>query len=96
MAFVVTTKGVTMKLPPGKMTLGQMQQAVGGFIERVVCKVPTGLIAYVNEDGKLLRLAINKHATILANHAHDPFCGDVLFLSKEEDAGLNDHDHREN
>jgi hypothetical protein len=83
MAFIITTDGQTVLLPPGRLTLKQMQKAVGGYIEHVHCPLYKHAV-YCNEDGKILGLPINEKATILAGHLHDPLCGDVLFLTQIE------------
>jgi hypothetical protein len=51
-----------------KFTLQELQNCVGGSIERIPLKPPFHrLMAYANEESKLLGLHFNQRATLLAN-----------------------------
>jgi len=63
-------------------TLGEMQAAVGGYIERIhllsiVKGMPEPCIMLVNEDGLLKHLIANQNASALARM---PIVGDVIVM----------------
>ena len=74
----------------GPPTLERLHRAVGGYIEIVPSfKVWRGrpCVAFCNEDGKRLRLPVNRMATAAwetaagCSVAPDYLCGDVLVLT---------------
>lgn len=71
--------------------LDTLQAIVGGYIEAVTPNVEgvAGWHAYCNEEGKLLGMPANWHATRLARKAgwesDDVLVGTVVFLGETED-----------
>lgn len=63
----------------GKLTLSQLQTAVGGFAE--VVRLDAQRLLVVNEEGLLLALDLNKDATRLARRT---IVGDVLLCDASE------------
>lgn len=71
--------------------LRSLQQAVGGYIEAIMCgEVGSG---YVNETGKLENLPINMLATYIWAFCNgwetlqDVLCGDVIFTGTVDEEG---------
>lgn len=62
----------------GRLTLEQMQEAVGGYIEPVP---GSGLTAFCNEDGRQLELRPNLNASIFFGQE---LLGDVIVLTDRE------------
>jgi hypothetical protein len=71
--------------------LAELQAAVGGYIEAIY--LPSGLIMFINEDGKRLDLAPNWRATDLARAAGiapwDVVVGSAIVCNRTE-AGADD------
>ncbi len=65
------------------VTLKEMQDVVGGYIEFIYLK--NDLIMVVNEDGKINGLPFNANATLLVqeNNIDDYIAGDVLVVNKD-------------
>lgn len=66
-----------------------ISKCVGGWIEGVPIE---GVTAYINEEGKNLRLPNNKIANILAHedgvlHPHDYLCGDMIVFGPLDEDG---------
>lgn len=65
MAYLYTTEGVREQRKPksgAQFTLEELQEMVGGYIELV----PGTTFMFCNEDGRRLRLAPNREASLLA------------------------------
>ena len=89
MATIVYPNGSFVDLRPdpdtGALTLEQLQQAVGGYIEAVYC--PDGRVMMVNEQGKLKNLALNHYATKVSdiwNQARDVIVGPIVIGTPQE------------
>lgn len=68
-------------------TLSELQELVGGYIEAL--QLTNGLIMWLNEDGKGMRLPANPVADLIAHHHcriafNDCIVGDVVLASREE------------
>ena len=90
MALLFKASGARKKVTPanGKMfTLQELQQFVGGFIERV--DMHNGNAMYINEDGKQLALKFNAAATSILKKLGcmptDYIVGDAVILSYSEE-----------
>ena len=90
MALILKTDGtkveITATRADGTLSLKQMQQAVGGYIQLVNTANPD-VILVVNEEGKLRDLPINEQATRIYFAAHgmsDVLVGDVLVCHTSE------------
>jgi len=70
-----TIKKVTDKKE--EISLESAQNAVGGYVERVVC--PDGSILLVNEEGLLHGLPVNKEASAIAGQT---IVGNVIHFAK--------------
>lgn len=70
-----TRKHISGQGPHGTMTLQQLQEAVGGFIEIVHLK--DGHLMVINEEGKLDQLPPNKEATMMWAERW-PFLPDII------------------
>ena len=76
-------------------TLASLQDAVGGHIEAIGLsnKNLGHASGYVNEEGKLIGLPINKVATLLwmvvngYKELHDVLVGDVIFTGEVDEEG---------
>lgn len=86
---LVKTTGEIRTINPAKkgekMTLAEMQDAVGGPIEIILLNPAVMLI--VNEEGKLKSLPINIPATVLYQdlcHTTDVIVGDAILANKGE------------
>jgi len=77
MRYVLPANGRTF-------TLTELQTFVGGYIEYV--RLASGHVLVINEEGKLLRLALNPEATVLAapRIAPDVIVGPALLCSSVE------------
>jgi hypothetical protein len=64
----------------GKLTLKQMQEAVGGLIEYVAQDDPQ-VVVFANEEGLLIGQEINPAASLLLGR---PLVGPVLVASSDE------------
>lgn len=76
--------GVDVITHPERLSLEDLQEKIGGYIE--VVNLSDGYIAIVDEDGLLKGLPINK-AWKLFEYSKDypmPFVGNVLFMRKEQ------------
>jgi hypothetical protein len=64
------------------ITLKEMQEVVGGYIEFLYLK--DNLVMVVNEEGKMVGLPFNARATqlIKENNINDIIVGDVLVINK--------------
>jgi len=64
------------------ITLKEMQEIVGGYIEFLYLK--DNLVMVVNEEGKMIGLPFNARATELIkdNNINDIIVGDVLVINK--------------
>ena len=64
------------------ITLKEMQEVVGGYIEFLYLK--DNLVMVVNEEGKMIGLPFNARATqlIKENNINDIIVGDVLVINK--------------
>jgi hypothetical protein len=73
----------------GSVSLDDRQQLVGGLIEPIDLTQPPARM-YVNEEGKMLGLPVNRRATLLAwahNRAiryHDVIVGDAFLVGRVE------------
>jgi hypothetical protein len=80
----ITTDGKEIEVHPKdgkKFSLGELQEFVGGYIERVT--LPNGRSMFVNEEGKLKGLKTNIAATIISGlYPHDVISGPVLRLRR--------------
>ena len=88
MASILSTDG-TMAPFHGELTLEPLQAVVGGLIDVVVLSDGRGLV--INDEGKLLGLALNPEATRLAQDvlfAHDVIVGPAVLVSEAELADL--------
>lgn len=65
-------------------SLESLQKAVGGLIELI--QFPDGSEMVINEEGKLMSLAVNKQATEIWLNHYDEDCivGDVVFWDKDD------------
>ena len=78
--FGITVVGAKKEIVPAdgkKLTLEEMQAAVGGYIERVV--IPKVGEMYVDEEGLLKGKPINQMASLIAGM---PIVGDVLIVRR--------------
>ena len=88
MASLIRPNGSEEKVSPkGKtFTLEELQHLVGGFIELI--RLPNGMDAWINEDGKALKLPPNGRATTLLQaagiHPNDFVAGNVVVCSPHE------------
>ncbi|MBQ6577195.1 MAG: DUF3846 domain-containing protein [Bacteroidales bacterium] len=62
--------------------LKDLQEAVGGFIERVSIPALPGMVMIVNEEGVICRLPLNPVASEIAGRL---IVGDVVLMEKEEE-----------
>ena len=90
MAILITTYGGPKNVAPPEgrvhFTVPELQAFVGGYLE-VVARLPDGQIAWCNEDGKRLRLPINRWATVLflpQLRDGDVVVGDVIITTLAE------------
>jgi hypothetical protein len=65
------------------ITLKEMQEVVGGYIEFLYLK--NNLVMIVNEEGKMIGLPYNPKATLLVqeNNINDIIVGDVLVVNQK-------------
>ena len=65
------------------VTLKEMQEVVGGYIEFLYLK--NNLVMIVNEEGKMIGLPYNPKATLLVqeNNINDIIVGDVLVVNQK-------------
>ena len=90
MALIIKTNREEVTIIPeednGELSLQQLQQAVGGYIELVPIQNPkiAGKTMFCNEAGKLSGLEPNLKATKLAGMTHDILVGDVILCEKGE------------
>ncbi len=80
-----TTKWIIGTEKKGKrknaVSLKQLQEAVGGYIELTTCKVTKShRFMYVNEEGLLDNLAPNPFATVACDHGWMPIVGSVVLM----------------
>lgn len=66
----------TKTILPKEPTLEELQNYVGGYIEK--CNVPGGYM-WINEDGRLKNLPVNRFASALYN---DLIVGDIVYVVK--------------
>lgn len=87
MAQIIKTDRTTVEVNPldgqAKLTLEQMQQAVGGYVEQVKVLNPAfgHRILFCDEDGLLKQKPINKLASGIAGRN---IVGDVLLCDPSE------------
>jgi hypothetical protein len=87
MATVIKTNGEPYEVKPKegrtKLTLEQLQAAVGGLIEvvRTHNMNLTGLVVFCNEEGLLLGLPPNVNASLFVG---SPLVGDVIVCDANE------------
>jgi hypothetical protein len=87
MAIVLGADGSTRVLED--ISLESLQKAVGGYIEAV--RTRAGRLMYINEEGKLHGLRVNKHATQqFVGGRYDVIVGDAVVLTEEEERRSND------
>lgn len=68
------------------ITLKRMQEAVGGYIERVSHRNRASIDIWVNEEGKMLGLEINPIATALSTvFGYDVLVGDALIARTDSE-----------
>ena len=90
MATIIRANGkreyLTGTGPNKTLTLEQMQEVVGGFIELVLSPAARQYFMVVNEEGKLTGLPINYGATALARDegVNDVIVGDAILISTGE------------
>jgi Domain of unknown function (DUF3846) len=96
MATLIPAVGAPRFVEPangGAFTLAELQAFVGGYIELLrvplaLLDPPTGpLVLFCNEDGKRLRLPINRFATSLMRPVLQPddvLVGDVILCTPGE------------
>lgn len=72
MKYTVIHVNGTSKSLPDELSLEEMQKVVGGYIE---CIGILGGHLWVNEEGRLLELKLNRIASIFAGR---PIVGDVI------------------
>ena len=86
MASIIRVDGRIEGLPPGKLTLKQLQEAVGGYIQMVRLTPKTWMV--VNEEGKLRGQEHNRLATDLYRGfrgSDDEIVGDVVIAMCPEE-----------
>ena len=100
MATLIPAVGAPRFVEPangGAFTLAELQAFVGGYIELLrvplaLLDPPTPLVLFCNEDGKRLRLPVNRFATSLMRpvlRPDDVLVGDVILCTPRE-AGEGD------
>lgn len=98
MATLISVVGQASEIAPANgrtFTLLELQGYVGGYIEAL--RAPDGRLAFLNEDGKRLGLALNRAATELFRfiiHPDDVIVGNVILCSPIE-AGEGEDDDTE-
>jgi hypothetical protein len=93
-SYIIKADGTKVAMPEpaqvdkdkGKVfSLGQLQQAVGGYIERVpphsLSLVPEGYSVLVDEEGMMKELPFNSVASLFVG---TPVSGDVVIISNLE------------
>jgi len=87
--YIITSIGQIKPMPEpkgddGKYTLKQLQESVGGYIERVLppveSDVPKGLVFLVDEEGLLKPKTLNALATAMLGA---PVVGDLVVIDQE-------------
>ena len=79
-ALGITAEGEVVVNDNFSGSLSDMQAAVGGYIEVALTSLP-GVIAYINEEGKMQGLPLNEAATALLKYPNDDYVvGDMLIL----------------
>lgn len=87
MATLIKSTGEEIAISPAKgryFKLKELQQLVNGYIETL--PVATNQLMIINEEGKLMKLPINKRATAIAleNCILDVIVGDVIICLTNE------------
>lgn len=89
MATIIRVDGSEIKVKPagahGKLTLEQLQAAVGGYIEHL--SLPSGGSMFIDEEGKLKGKQYNPEATKLVRGVigdDDDIVGDAIICGEEE------------
>lgn len=86
-ALKITTDGEVVVNDNFSGSLEDVQAAVGGYIEVAPTSIP-GVIAYVNEEGKLQQLPINAAATAMLKYPdYDFVVGDMLLVGAPDENG---------
>lgn len=86
-ALGITAEGEIVAHDNFSGSLSDMQAAVGGYIELALTSLP-GVIAYINEEGKLQGLPLNVAATALLKYPNDDFVvGNMLILGAPDKNG---------
>ena len=86
MATLFKTNGEKVYITPKNkknFTLKELQTHVGGFVEQI----PAGEchVLYVNEDGRLLNLQLNRKASELVKQfGYTPIVGDAVYCEEKE------------
>lgn len=78
MALILNADGTRQEVKGIAFT--QMQEAVGGYVERVF--LSDGRSMYVNEDGRMKQLPLNEQASQLAGV---DIVGNAVVLTKKEE-----------
>lgn len=82
----ITSDGIETQVTPHdgkKFSLEELQKFVGGMIELTRTNKPVRDM-WVNEEGKLDGLPINRKATALYQYGlQDPICGNVLVINRK-------------
>jgi len=81
------TKTVTERDSADRPQLKELQAAVGGYIEAVDAYLPEGVVAYANEEGRLVGLDSNPAGTAAVQWPY-PIVGPVVIcegFDPEED-----------
>lgn len=84
MATILRANGTSEEIDTTEVTLEKLQQAVGGYIERIVCR--DYIILYVNNEARLTGLPYNNTASALANMT---ILGDAVSMTRVEDIKWN-------
>lgn len=87
MAILIKSTGEEIAISPANdkyFKLKELQHFVGGYIETL--RIYTNQLMVVNEEGKLMKLPVNKRATGIAfeNSILDVIVGDVLVCFDHE------------
>jgi hypothetical protein len=85
--FVPDGSSEEISLPDGEIDLAFLSSLVGGYIEFIYFS--DGSMMLVNEEGKLMDMALNRIATYLAAikgglYPGDYISGDAVFFSRSE------------
>jgi hypothetical protein len=81
-----------MRVEDAQIDLQYLQAQVGGYIQHVNLEPEIGIGMYMNEEGKLDKLAVNPRATLLASmfeaiRQGDYIVGDVVLVGEADSEG---------